>query len=127
VLGEHPGVRDVVVAARGDGRGGKRLVGYVVPGSDEDGAGTDPSAAVDAAGLRAFMRERVPDYMVPSTFVTLDALPLTANGKIDRKALPEPDAAPATAVEYAPADRGAGSGGWVGVGHRGCVRASECG
>uniref|UniRef100_UPI001F062993 condensation domain-containing protein n=1 Tax=Nonomuraea lactucae TaxID=2249762 RepID=UPI001F062993 len=71
--------------------GGKRLIGYVVP-----------EGPVDAAELRSFMRGRLPDYMVPAVFMTVDGLPLTANGKVDRKALPEPDPVTAAGVEYVP-------------------------
>ncbi|WP_131742929.1 non-ribosomal peptide synthetase, partial [Actinomadura roseirufa] len=78
-LAASPGVRHGVVALRRDAAGGPRLIGYVVP--DGDGV-------FDPAALRA----RLPYYMVPSAFVRLDALPLTVNGKLDRRALPEPPA-----------------------------------
>ncbi len=81
-LAGHPAVRDVVVVAREDEPRVKRLVAYVVP---LPGAGEPP-----AAELRAYLRERLPEYMVPSAFVSLDALPVTPNGKLDRKALPAP-------------------------------------
>ncbi|CAM2921834.1 non-ribosomal peptide synthetase [Prescottella defluvii] len=74
------GVRDAVVIAHTDARGVKRLVGYVVA----DGA-LDPAAA------RAAVAEQLPDYMVPAAVTVLAEFPLTANGKTDRKALPEPD------------------------------------
>jgi amino acid adenylation domain-containing protein len=78
-LRRHPAVADCVVVVRGEG-GERRLVAYVAGGADAD-------------GLRAHLRGTLPDYMVPAAFVVLDKLPLTANGKIDRRALPEPEAA----------------------------------
>ena len=86
-LAQHPHVRAAVVAARAEAGGGKRLVGYVVP---------DGSQSLAAPALRAHLKERLPEYMIPSAFVVLDALPLTPNGKVDRKALPEPDASAIT-------------------------------
>ncbi|MGQ4491435.1 amino acid adenylation domain-containing protein, partial [Streptomyces sp. SAS_281] len=77
-LAAHSGVAQAAVVARDD-----RLVGYVVP---------DSASAVRPAELAAHLRERLPDYLVPSAFVLLDALPLTPNGKLDRAALPAPDA-----------------------------------
>jgi len=76
-------VRDVVVAAREDTPGDKRLVAYVI------GAAVDQ--APEANVLRAFLNQKLPDYMIPSAFVTLEQFPLTANGKVDRKALPAPE------------------------------------
>jgi len=81
VLGQHPAVRDVVVVAREDTPGEKRLVAYLLP--DEE--------APDISDLRSFMRERLPEYMVPSAFVFLDAFPMTSSGKVDRQALPAPE------------------------------------
>ncbi|MEW5925951.1 MAG: non-ribosomal peptide synthase/polyketide synthase [Gemmatimonadota bacterium] len=80
---EHPGVGDAVVAPRPDGGGGVRLVAYHLAAEGE--------ARPAAAELRAWLRERLPDYMVPSGFVGLDAFPLTPSGKVDRRALPEPE------------------------------------
>jgi amino acid adenylation domain-containing protein len=97
-LAGYPGVAQVVVLARELENGEKQLVGYVVPESGE----------LDFAALRAYTRTRLPEYMVPATFVKLDSLPLTANGKLDREALPEPDfdqasasRAPETALQRA--------------------------
>ncbi|WP_374684464.1 amino acid adenylation domain-containing protein [Pseudomonas sp. 18.1.10] len=80
-LAAFPGVKDVVVLAREDVPGDKRLVAYY----------TAP-AALDIQALRAHLQGRLPDYMVPSAYVWLALLPLTANGKLDRKGLPVPDA-----------------------------------
>ncbi|MFH0303590.1 non-ribosomal peptide synthetase, partial [Bradyrhizobium sp. 31Argb] len=86
---EHPAVGDAVVVAREDGRGDKHLVGYVVCAPEAASNGQD---GADLAGtLRAHLGARLPDYMVPSAFVRLAALPLTVNGKVDRNALPAPD------------------------------------
>jgi amino acid adenylation domain-containing protein len=79
VLRAHPAVADTVVVARGDGDD-KRLVAWIVA----------PGDAPSQAELRTHVSVRLPDYMVPSAFVAMDALPLTRNGKVDRRALPEP-------------------------------------
>ncbi|QSQ26344.1 amino acid adenylation domain-containing protein [Pyxidicoccus parkwayensis] len=82
VLSRHPGVREVTVLARDDMPGGKALVAYLAPRNAQ---------TVDSQALRAFLRKTLPEYMVPSAFVALDALPVTQNGKVDRRALPHPD------------------------------------
>src|SRR6202035_5787043 len=80
VLLQHPAVRSVVVIAREDEPGAKRLAPYVV-------ASPPPEVSV----LREHLKKKVPDYMVPAAFMFLEALPLTASGKVDRKALPVPE------------------------------------
>jgi amino acid adenylation domain-containing protein/non-ribosomal peptide synthase protein (TIGR01720 family) len=84
---KHPWVEQAAVLAHDGGRGGKRLAAYWAG----RGAPADEAEANDE--LRAFLGERLPNYMVPALFVRLDALPLGVNGKIDRRALPKPDAA----------------------------------
>jgi amino acid adenylation domain-containing protein len=94
VLGRHPRVRDRVVVAREDAQGNTVLAAYVVPTD-----GPPP----EAGDLRAFLKERLPDYMIPAAFVLLDRLPLTPNGKVDRRALPAPErAATAAVAAYVP-------------------------
>ena len=83
VLNEQPAVRMSLVIARKDTPGDKRLVAYVVP---------VPGAHISAGSLREMLAKRLPDYMVPATFVLLEALPVTPNGKVDRAALPAPGA-----------------------------------
>ncbi len=80
-LERHPGVSEAVAMLREDAPGAARLAAYVVPAGD----------AVDPAGLRAWLRERLPEYMVPSALVALEALPRTPGGKLDRRALPAPE------------------------------------
>lgn len=98
-LAQHPAVQAVVVMARADASGENRLVAYLIAAGD----------APAVSELRAFLQERLPEYMIPSAFVLLESFPLTPNGKVDRRALPEPEmrrseaaaafVAPRTAVE----------------------------
>jgi hypothetical protein len=90
VLAQHQNISASAVVARDDLPGGRALVAYIVPR-------TSPAPGVNE--LRSFLQGRLPDYMVPSVFVPLDALPLTPNNKVDRRALPAPD------VRAAEADR----------------------
>lgn len=91
MLTRHKAVRESVVTARDDERGEKRLVAYVVP----------EHHTPNTSELVAFLKQSLPDYMIPSAFVPLDAMPLTPNGKIDRRALPAPVAQrPQPALEF---------------------------
>jgi amino acid adenylation domain-containing protein len=99
VITREPAVRQALVIARDDARGEKRLVAYVVADQSQNGT---------ADQIRTRLKEQLPDYMIPSAIVYLAKIPLTANGKVDRQALPEPEAvatkfyvAPKTATEEA--------------------------
>lgn len=105
LLDQQPPIKDAVVIAREDVPGDKRLIAYLVPAQNSE---------VSVPDLRNLLTDRLPDYMVPSAFVILDSLPLTANGKLNREALPVPDqtrseldgeyVAPRTPVEETLAD-----------------------
>jgi amino acid adenylation domain-containing protein len=82
VLNEHPALQDAVVIARADIGGEKQLVAYLVSREGN-------SVSIDE--LRDFLRRKLPEHMVPASFVWLEAFPLTPNGKVDRRALPAPD------------------------------------
>ncbi|HEV2962264.1 MAG TPA: amino acid adenylation domain-containing protein, partial [Candidatus Angelobacter sp.] len=83
-LAEHEQVREAVVVAREYGNGEKRLVAYMV-------AESEPDAGELAGRLRAYLASRLPEYMVPAAYVRVEAMPLTPNGKLDRKVLPAPE------------------------------------
>jgi non-ribosomal peptide synthase protein (TIGR01720 family) len=128
-LGQAPGVRESLVMVREDVPGDKRLVAYVVPTTDHRPPTTDLSDKVtrrqgdkvsveaegseitpsplhpftpSSQGLRTFLKDRLPDYMIPAAFAVLERLPLTPNGKVDRKALPVPgDERPELEAHYA--------------------------
>src|SRR5262249_9822703 len=98
VLSGHDQVAQAAVIAREDRHGDKQLIVYVVP--------ADRATGIDRAELRRFAAEALPDYMVPAAVIAIDDVPVTANGKLDRAALPAPDFAgmatarePRTAVE----------------------------
>lgn len=122
VLSLHPAVRDCVVLARNDDGGSKRLVAYVVHKTGQQLTTNETERAVFASStlaehvanngraiidglipeLRSYLKERLPEYMVPSDFIVLERMPLSPNGKIDRFALPAPDASrPVLAQAYA--------------------------
>ncbi|MGF7045583.1 nonribosomal peptide synthetase DhbF [Paenibacillus sp. DS2015] len=91
VFARHPNVTQVAMVVREDQPGDKRLVAYIVPVSD---------VSLESGELRRYAASSLPDYMVPSTFVVVTDLPLTSNGKLNRKALPAPD------LNVAPMGRG---------------------
>jgi amino acid adenylation domain-containing protein len=103
VLSQHPDVQESLVISRSDVSGNQRLVAYIISNHELE--------RTDFGSWRNFLKQKLPDYMVPSSFVFLKSFPLTPNGKIDRKALPEPEAinpqfsatyvAPQTEIEQA--------------------------
>lgn len=96
VLAKHPLVRQAVVAARREANGQHRLIAYFTVAEN---AGANPDEVI--ADVRAFLKNELPDYMIPAVFMPLDSMPLNPNGKIDRKALPEPRL-PVSASEFVP-------------------------
>jgi amino acid adenylation domain-containing protein len=90
VLRQHPTVREAVVVAREDTPGNKYLVAYIVPTQEH---------ASTTTSIHAYLKEKLPVYMVPASFMMLDALPLTPSGKVDRRALLAPDMSQRTVEE----------------------------
>lgn len=82
-LSEHPLISAAVVVAQKDFLGQNQLIAYYIP--------KDDSAIVEAKGIRQFLQTRIPDYMIPALFIGINAIPLTANGKLDKGALPKPE------------------------------------
>ncbi|HEX2768792.1 MAG TPA: non-ribosomal peptide synthetase, partial [Geobacteraceae bacterium] len=82
VLGQHPAVRETAVIAGEDQTGDKRLIAYIV---------SDQKSILSTSELRSYLRQQLPNYMIPAVFVMIDSFPLTPSGKIDHRALPEPD------------------------------------
>jgi amino acid adenylation domain-containing protein len=113
-LKQHAAIQQAVVVAREVSPGDQRLAAYVVlkntatTDHTDDGHEMNSSGVVGAAALdwRAYLASKLPDYMLPATYITLDALPLTPSGKIDRRALPDPDSltTPLTPDYVAPRD-----------------------
>jgi acyl carrier protein len=90
-LGAHSGIRETVVEVRGEEQGERRLVAYLV---------AEGERAISVGELRSYLQERLLEYMVPASYVWLERLPLTSNGKVDRRALPEPEPRETRQREY---------------------------
>ncbi|MEY3330349.1 MAG: amino acid adenylation protein, partial [Cyanobacteriota bacterium] len=91
LLASHPQIWETVVLVWDDTAGDKRLVAYIVP---------QPEITIIIDEIRQFLKAKLPDYMVPNAFVILEALPLTTNGKIDRRALPPPESGSEVSDKY---------------------------
>lgn len=92
VLQKHEEIKACVITAHPDHNGYNRLIAYVIP-----------TATFDAKAIESYLRERLPNYMVPSVWLELEEIPLTVNGKVNKKALPKPTLAATTEQEYTPA------------------------
>lgn len=90
VLGSHPGAHEVVVIARENSSGEKSLVAYLVPSREQVPTATE---------LRSYLKKKLPAYMVPAAVVLLESMPKTPNGKVDKRALPAPNAADFAATQ----------------------------
>jgi hypothetical protein len=97
-LQEHPAVEEAAVIAQEDAPGEKRLVAYYRPAALH----AFPDSESLLSDVRSFLRERLPEYMVPAAYVRLESLPLTPNGKLDRKALPAPQGDAHAVRRYVP-------------------------
>ncbi|MBI5032798.1 MAG: amino acid adenylation domain-containing protein [Chloroflexi bacterium] len=108
-LTQHPAIRQAIVMLREDEPNVKRLVAYVVLTADREQPTPNKSIKVSSiiGDLGEFLKERLPDYMIPSAFVALDALPVMPNGKVDRRALPVPEMthSESQAADLAPRNR----------------------
>ncbi|MFJ5839182.1 amino acid adenylation domain-containing protein [Streptomyces shenzhenensis] len=100
VLASHESVRQAAVVVREGIPGDRRLIGYVVPTADPEQETVPPEHTAVGRTLREYLRDRLPDHMVPAAVVVVDRMPLNTNGKLDRQALPAP--------EYAPSEQGRG-------------------
>jgi aspartate racemase len=99
----HPGVAQAAVVLRRDDPANPRLIAYwVAQQRDSSAAETSAADLLSAEQLRTFLAERLPEFMLPAAFVVLDALPLTSNGKLDRRALPAPSLAGELSQRIAP-------------------------
>ena len=96
VLVQHKDIREAVVVVREEMADDKRLIAYIVPTAEA-------ADGLNQLSIKSWLREKLPEYMIPSSFVQLTALPLTSNGKVDRRALPSPDGLSLeAAVSYRP-------------------------
>lgn len=102
-LRAHPAVREAVVLLREDASGDKRLIAYLVPGGPVRAAGIQTQDPISISELRSFLRTRLPEYMVPSAFISLPELPLLPNGKVNKHRLRELEI-PADSTVAAPRD-----------------------
>ncbi|MFG6100414.1 amino acid adenylation domain-containing protein [Leptothoe sp. ISB3NOV94-8A] len=106
VLSQHPQVQQCIVISQANASSDPCLVAYMVPNSDLNSGATETDATetgdIDTYALKAYLKEHLPDYMVPTGIMSLTAFPLTDNGKIDRQALPVFDGASPAATYIAP-------------------------
>ncbi|NEQ78177.1 MAG: amino acid adenylation domain-containing protein [Okeania sp. SIO2C9] len=100
-LTQHPIVKETVVVATEDNLGNKRLVAYLVLETKTPASSNPKVSEIEQIDtVKQYLKERLPEYMIPSGFVVLSQLPLTPSGKLDRKALPVPDVASSVSTEY---------------------------